>query len=150
MQHIYRKFSTTKVVAAIIYQPKIHSQRCMQTLCALHKPIFSPPAENYTLDTPHLPYLTSFFCNSLYAYTWDKQEFEARIRSSACTRGKVSNFPKERSVTCHKTSGSKRRKGICWYSLNNPTELERRKQSWIISQLQEKAIRSTIELTKLF
>jgi len=59
----------------------------------------------------------------------DKQEFEARIWSSACTRGKVSNFPKEPSVTCHKTSGRERRKGICWYSLNDPTELERRTQS---------------------
>ncbi|CAK9869296.1 unnamed protein product [Sphagnum jensenii] len=45
----------------------------------------------------------------------DKQEFEARIWSSACTRGKVSNFPKEPSVTCHKTSGRERRKGICCF-----------------------------------
>ncbi len=46
----------------------------------------------------------------------DKQEFEARIWSSACTRGKVSNFPKEPSVTCHKTSGRERRgfAGTLW------------------------------------
>jgi hypothetical protein len=42
----------------------------------------------------------------------DKQEFEARIWSSACTRGKVSNFPKEPNVTVTKLLEGKEGRGF--------------------------------------